>query len=93
MTRCMKDFMKNKRKAAVSLLAVVLVGVMGIVCSTTRLTINTYALETTVETDASTQDSWTDYKKDSTQYTGRIWTDKSVSKDDVTLEGGFSSYN
>lgn len=86
MTRWMKDFMKNKRKAAVSLLAVVLVGVMGISLFNNQ-TINTYALETTVETDASTQDSWTDYKKDSTQYTGRIWTDKSVSKDDVTLEG------
>lgn len=82
----MKDFMKNKRKAAVSLLAVVLVGVMGISLFNNQ-TINTYALETTVETDASTQDSWTDYKKNSTQYTGRIWTDKSVSKDDVTLEG------
>lgn len=86
MTRWMKDFMKNKRKVAVSLLAVVLVGVMGISLFNNQ-TINTYALETTVETDASTQDSWTDYKKDSTQYTGRIWTDKSVSKDDVTLEG------
>ena len=58
----MKDFMKNKRKAAVSLLAVVLVGVMGISLFNNQ-TINTYALETTVETDASTQDSWTDYKK------------------------------
>lgn len=65
MTRWMKDFMKNKRKAAVSLLAVVLVGVMGISLFNNQ-TINTYALETTVETDASTQDSWTDYKKDST---------------------------
>lgn len=82
----MKDFMKNKRKAAISLLAVVLVGVMGISLFNNQ-TINTYALETTVETDTSTQDSWTGFKKDSTQYTGRIWTDKSVSKDDVTLEG------
>ena len=86
MTRWMKDFMKNKRKAAISLLAVVLVGVMGISLFNNQ-TINTYALETTVETDTSTQDSWTGFKKDSTQYTGRIWTDKSVSKDDVTLEG------
>ncbi|ERK42971.1 Spy0128 family protein [Faecalitalea cylindroides] len=42
-------------------------------------------METQVEADAGTQDSWQDYKTNSTQYTGRIWTDKSVYKENVTL--------
>ena len=48
-------------------------------------TINTYALETTVNADTSTRDSWRTYAENSTKYTGRIWTDKSVDTGDVTL--------
>lgn len=80
---------KNKRQLGVGALALLLVGVMGVNLFSNQ-TINTYALETTVETDVSTQNSWADFKTDSTQYTGRIWTDKSVYNDDVTLEGGAS---
>lgn len=35
--------------------------------------------------DTSTRDDWQGYKRDSTQHTGRIWTDKSVSQTDVSL--------
>ena len=80
---------KNKRQLGVGALALLLAGVMGVNLFSNQ-TINTYALETTVETDVSTQNSWADFKTDSTQYTGRIWTDKSVYNDDVTLEGGAS---
>ena len=38
--------------------------------------------------DASTLASWEQYAQSSTENTGRIWTDKSVSNGDVTLTGG-----
>lgn len=76
---------KNKRQLGVGALALLLVGVMGVNLLSNQA-ITTYALETQVEADAGTQDSWQDYKTNSTQYTGRIWTDKSVYKENVTLE-------
>lgn len=76
---------KNKRRIGVGALALFLAGVMGVNLLSNQA-ITTYALETQVEADAGTQDSWQDYKTNSTQYTGRIWTDKSVYKENVTLE-------
>lgn len=76
---------KNKRQLGVGALALFLAGVMGVNLLSNQA-ITTYALETQVEADAGTQDSWQDYKTNSTQYTGRIWTDKSVYKENVTLE-------
>ena len=75
---------KNKRRIGVGALALFLAGVMGVNLLSNQA-ITTYALETQVEADAGTQDSWQDYKTNSTQYTGRIWTDKSVYKENVTL--------
>lgn len=75
---------KNKRQLGVGALALFLAGVMGVNLLSNQA-ITTYALETQVEADAGTQDSWQDYKTNSTQYTGRIWTDKSVYKENVTL--------
>lgn len=75
---------KNKRQLGVGALALLLVGVMGVNLFNNQ-TINTYALETTVNADTSTRDSWRTYAENSTKYTGRIWTDKSVDTGDVTL--------
>lgn len=81
----MQKIKKNKRQLGVGALALFLAGVMGVNLLSNQA-ITTYALETQVEADAGTQDSWQDYKTNSTQYTGRIWTDKSVYKENVTLE-------
>ena len=62
---------KNKRRIGVGALALFLAGVMGVNLLSNQA-ITTYALETQVEADAGTQDSWQDYKTNSTQYTGRI---------------------
>lgn len=56
---------KNKRQLGVGALALLLVGVMGVNLLSNQA-ITTYALETQVEADAGTQDSWQDYKTNST---------------------------
>lgn len=43
------------------------------------------AMDKTAIADPSTVATWTDIAKDSTQYVGRIWTDKTVSEDVIAL--------
>ena len=80
--------MKRKKSIIKTLLTVLLVSLMsiGILGGNTTLANEING----VKTDASTQDTWSGFAKNSTEYIGRIWTDKSVSEDSFQLTGSFN---
>lgn len=47
-----------------------------------------YAAETSADSETRSDYSWSLGNPNSTQYNGRVWTDKSVSTTDVTFDGG-----
>lgn len=81
---------KNKRQLGVGVLALLLVGVMG-VNLLQNSTSTVYAAESKTVVDLDTTNAWTDYIAPggtvSTQNVGRIWTDKSVTNQDYTFTG------
>lgn len=76
---------KNKRQLGVGALALLLVGVMGV----NLLQNSTSTVYAQSDTNTGSLDNVNDFlgADDSTQYAGRIWTDKSVSEDDVSFDG------
>lgn len=81
---------KNKRQLGVGVLALLLVGVMG-VSLLQDSTSTVYAAESKTVVDLDTTNAWTDYIAPggtvSTQNVGRIWTDKSVTNKHYTFTG------
>lgn len=81
---------KNKRQLGIGVLALLLVGVMG-VSLLQNSTSTVYAAESQTVVDPDTTNAWTDYIAPggtvSTQNVGRIWTDKSVTNQDYTFTG------
>lgn len=86
-----KKLKANKRRFGVGVLAVFLAGFMGV--SLLANNTNFYAQTVTPNTvvDPDTTNGWTDYIAPggtvSTQNVGRIWTDKSVTKENYTFTG------
>lgn len=76
---------KNKRQLGVGVLALLLAGVMGV----NLLQNSTSTVYAQSDTNTGSLDNVNDFlgADDSTQYAGRIWTDKSVSEDDVSFDG------
>ena len=80
-----KKLKRTKRQLGVGALALLLVGVMGV----NLLQNSTSTVYAQSDTNTGSLDNVSDFlgADDSTQYAGRIWTDKSVSEDDVSFDG------
>lgn len=78
----------HRKGFIVSMLAflTIFVTVMGFMPQEANAASQRAAMDKSSVSDSSSMDTWQDIVKDTTQYVGRIWTDKTVSDKDINLE-------